>query len=316
MDTDKILVIGAGGQIGTVLVERLRTLYGTNRIFATDINEYRDNGIQKLDVMDNTCLEQFIEANEISQIYHLAAILSARGEQNPKWAWDINMGGLFHVLEAAVKYRVKKVFYPSTIAVFGKHIPLNNTPNHVPLIPATVYGISKVAGELWAEYYYQKHGLDVRSIRYPGVIGYQSLAGGGTTDYAVDIFHAEAKNEVFSCFLAPDTTLPMIYMDDCIKATIDIMQAPIENIKNRTSYNIAGMSFSPSEIAAAIQKRNPHFQIRYEPDFRQNIAASWPQSIDDREARNDWGWKPQYDLDALVDIMITEVRKRYAKLES
>lgn len=314
MGQQNILIIGAGGQIGTVLVEKLIQVFGITTVFATDLKENAEKGISALDVMDKSSLESFIEKNKIQEIYHLAAILSARGEQNPQWAWDINMGGLFNVLETAVKYKVEKVFYPSTIAVFGKHIPLENTPNHVPLVPATVYGISKVAGELWAEYYFNKYGLDVRSVRYPGVIGYQSLAGGGTTDYAVDIFHAEAKNEVFQCFLSEHTKLPMIYMEDCINATIDIMRAPIENIKIRTSYNLAGMSFSPLEIATEIQKRNPHFKIEYKPDFRQAIAATWPQSIDDSNARKDWGWKPQYDLSSMVDIMMTEVRKLYPSL--
>jgi nucleoside-diphosphate-sugar epimerase len=311
MSQQNILVIGAGGQIGTVLVEKLKEIYGDESVFATDLKENTEKGIYGLDVMDRAGLELFVEKNKIQEIYHLAAILSARGEQNPKWAWDINMGGLFNVFETAVKYKIEKVFYPSTIAVFGKHIPLQNTPNHVPLVPATVYGISKVAGELWAEYYFTKYGLDVRSVRYPGVIGYQSLAGGGTTDYAVDIFHSEAKNEVFNCFLSENTKLPMIYMEDCINATIDIMRAPKENIKIRTSYNLAGMSFSPIEIANEILKRNPDFKIEYNPDFRQAIAASWPQSIDDSEAKKDWGWKPKYDLARLVEIMLTEVRKQY-----
>lgn len=313
MSQKNILVIGAGGQIGTVLVEKLKEAYGTSSVFATDLKENTEKDVLGLDVMDKAGLEAFVEKNNIREIYHLAAILSARGEQNPQWAWEINMGGLFNVLETAVKYKVEKVFYPSTIAVFGQYIPLEDTPNHVPLVPATVYGISKVAGELWAEYYFKKHGLDVRSVRYPGVIGYQSLAGGGTTDYAVDIFHAEAKNEVFNCFLSEHTKLPMIYMEDCINATIDIMRAPKENIKIRTSYNLAGMSFSPLEIAAEIQKRNPDFKIEFKPDFRQAIAASWPQSIDDSEARKDWGWKPKYDLADLVDIMMTEVRKLYPR---
>jgi nucleoside-diphosphate-sugar epimerase len=311
MSQHNILVIGAGGQIGTVLVEKLKDIYGASSVFATDLKENTEKEISGLDVMDKAGLESFVEKNKIQEIYHLAAILSARGEQNPQWAWEINMGGLFNVLETAVKYKVEKVFYPSTIAVFGQHIPLENTPNHVPLVPATVYGISKVAGELWSEYYFTKYGLDVRSVRYPGVIGYQSLAGGGTTDYAVDIFHAEAKNEVFNCFLSEHTKLPMIYMEDCINATIDIMRAPKENIKIRTSYNLAGMSFSPIEIASEIQKKNPDFKIEYNPDFRQAIAASWPQSIDDTEARKDWGWQPKYDLAGLVDIMMTEVRKQY-----
>jgi threonine 3-dehydrogenase len=311
MSTKNILVIGAGGQIGTVLVEKLKTLFGDKNVFATDLRENKDENIIGLDVLDKPALEKCIEAHQITEIYHLAAILSAKGEQNPKWAWDVNMGGLFNVLEVAVKYKVDKVFYPSTIAVFGKYIPLENTPNQVPLVPATVYGISKVAGELWAEYYFNKYGLDVRSIRYPGVIGYQSLPGGGTTDYAVDIFHAEAKNEIYNCFLSEKTTLPMIYMDDCIKATIDIMSAPIEKISCRTSYNIAGMSFSPEEITYEIQKRNPGFKVNYSPDFRQKIAESWPQSIDDSLARADWGWKPNYNIAQLVDVMMENVRSQY-----
>lgn len=311
-----ILIIGAGGQIGTVLLERLRALYGAEKIFATDIKAQDDKGIQGLDVLDIVGLEAVIQQNKIQVIFHLAAILSAKGEQNPKRAWEINMGGLFNVLESSVKYQVERVFYPSTIAVFGQHIPLENTPNHVPLVPATVYGISKVAGELWAEYYYQKHGLDIRSIRYPGVIGYQSLPGGGTTDYAVDIFHAEAKGETFKCFLSENTTLPMIYMDDCIKATIDIMTAPKDSISCRTSYNIAGMSFSPEEIASEIQKRNPNFKIAYEPDFRQKIASSWPQSIDDSLARKDWNWTPSYDISKLVEVMMENVRLQYQKTTS
>lgn len=311
MSNKNILVIGAGGQIGTVLVKKLKSLFGDKNVIATDLRENKEENILGLDVLDKPSLEKCIEAHQITEIYHLAAILSAKGEQNPKWSWDVNMGGLFNVLEAAVKYKVEKVFYPSTIAVFGKYIPLENTPNQVPLVPATVYGISKVAGELWAEYYFNKYGLDVRSIRYPGVIGYQSLPGGGTTDYAVDIFHAEAKKETYNCFLSERTTLPMIYMDDCIKATIDIMQAPIEKISCRTSYNIAGMSFSPEEIAAEIQKRNPEFKVNYSPDFRQKIAESWPQSIDDSLARNDWGWKPSFNLAQLVEVMMENVRKQY-----
>lgn len=311
MSNKNILVIGAGGQIGTVLVEKLKSLFGDKNVIATDLRENKEENILGLDVLDKPSLEKCIEAHQITEIYHLAAILSAKGEQNPKWAWDVNMGGLFNVLEAAVKYKVEKVFYPSTIAVFGKYIPLENTPNQVPLVPATVYGISKVAGELWAEYYFNKYGLDVRSIRYPGVIGYQSLPGGGTTDYAVDIFHSEAKKETYNCFLSERTTLPMIYMDDCIKATIDIMQAPIEKISCRTSYNIAGMSFSPEEITAEIQKRNPEFKVNYSPDFRQKIAESWPQSIDDSLARNDWGWKPDFNIAQLVEVMMENVRKQY-----
>jgi threonine 3-dehydrogenase len=311
MTGKNILIIGAGGQIGTVLLAKLREEYSVDSVFATDLKANEALSIQSLDVMDKDALQNVVKSQNIKVIFHLAAILSARGEQNPKWAWDVNMGGLFNVLETSKEFGVEKVFYPSTIAVFGEEIPLTDTPNHVPLIPATVYGISKVAGELWAKYYFDKYGLDVRSVRYPGVIGYQSLPGGGTTDYAVDIFHSDAKKEVFKCFLKPETTLPMIFMDDCIRATIDLMKAPKEAIKCRTSYNIAGISFSPEEIAAEIKRQNPDFNIVYEPDFRQQIAESWPQSIDDSLARTDWNWSPKYNLQDIVRIMREEVAKLY-----
>lgn len=311
MTGKNILIIGAGGQIGTVLLEKLRQEYGHHNVLATDLNANESKGILALDVMNKEALQEMIKKQDVKVVFHLAAILSARGEQNPKWAWEVNMGGLFNVLETSKELGVEKVFYPSTIAVFGEEIPLTDTPNHVPLIPATVYGISKVAGELWAKYYFDKYGLDVRSVRYPGVIGYQSLPGGGTTDYAVDIFHSDAKKEVFKCFLKPETTLPMIYMDDCIRATIDLMKAPKESITCRTSYNIAGISFSPEEIAAEIKRQNPDFQIVYEPDFRQQIAESWPQSIDDSLAKKDWNWSPKYNLQELVSIMREEVAKLY-----
>lgn len=311
MTGKNILIIGAGGQIGTVLLQKLREEFGVDSVFATDLKANEALSIQSLDVMDKEALQAVVKSQNIKVIFHLAAILSARGEQNPKWAWDVNMGGLFNVLETSKELGVEKVFYPSTIAVFGEEIPLTDTPNHVPLIPATVYGISKVAGELWAKYYFDKYGLDVRSVRYPGVIGYQSLPGGGTTDYAVDIFHSDAKKEVFKCFLKPETTLPMIFMDDCIRATIDLMKAPKEAIKCRTSYNIAGISFSPEEIAAEIKRQNPNFEIVYEPDFRQQIAESWPQSINDSLAKKDWNWSPKYNLQDLVSIMREEVAKLY-----
>lgn len=313
MKDKNILIIGAGGQIGTVLLEKLRSLYGAEKIFATDIKENVDKQIVGLDVLDKKLLSNFIKEHNIDVIFHLAAILSAKGEQNPKRAWEINMGGLFNVLELSVEHKVTKVFYPSTIAVFGEEIPLQNTPNQVPLIPSTVYGISKVAGELWAKYFYDKYGLDVRSVRYPGVIGYQSLPGGGTTDYAVEIFHAEAKGETFQCFLSENTTLPMIYMDDCIDATINLMNAPKENITIRTSYNLAGVSFSPKELADEILKNNPNFTIIYQPDFRQQIAESWPQSIDDSLAKKDWGWSPKFGLKEMVDVMMEHVKPYYEK---
>jgi nucleoside-diphosphate-sugar epimerase len=308
---NNILIIGANGQIGTVLTQKLKEEYGDAHIFPTDLNAHIEKGIQALNVMDKEGLIQYITQHQIKEIYHLAAILSASGEKAPQKAWEINMGGLFNVLECSKDLGIQKVFFPSTIAVFGEHIPLQQTSNFVPLEPSTVYGISKVAGELWSKYYFEKYGLDVRSVRYPGVIGYQSLAGGGTTDYAVDIFHSAVKNETFHCFLDKDTTLPMIYMDDCIRATIELMKAPKENIKVRTSYNIAGMSFSPIEIFNEIKKHVPGFEIEYNPDFRQAIAASWPQSIDDTEARQDWNWTPQFNLEDMVKEMLHQVALKY-----
>ncbi|MDW3208845.1 MAG: NAD-dependent epimerase/dehydratase family protein [Reichenbachiella sp.] len=311
------LIIGAGGQLGTVLTQALRNIYGNDQVVRSDMRML-DNitgPFEVIDATDASRIEDVVKQYQIEEIYHLAAILSANGEKNPLGTWEINMKTLFNVLEVSRLNGVKKVFYPSSIAVFGSEVDQTNTPQASFLNPSTVYGISKAAGENWAQYYFQRYGLDVRSLRYPGVIGYQSLPGGGTTDYAVDIYHKAIEGENFSCFLEENTTLPMIYMDDAIRATIELMQAPKESIKTRTSYNLAGMSFSPAEIAASIQELYPDFKITYEPDFRQQIAASWPQSIDDSRAREDWGWQPAYDLKSMTADMIKNLKLQYSTAE-
>lgn len=309
MSINKILIIGANGQIGTVLTAALKSQFGTDNVIPSDIKGDPEKGVLSLDVLDATQLAKIVDEHKINEIYHLAAVLSAKGEQNPKQAWNININGLFNVLEVAKEKGIRKIFFPSTIAVFGANIPLQNTPQHVYLAPSTVYGISKVAGELWSEYYSNKYNMDIRSVRYPGVIGYQSLPGGGTTDYAVDIYHKAIAGETFECFLSENTTLPMIYMDDVIRGTIELMNAPEEKIKLRSGYNLAGMSFSPKEIYASICKEIPDFKIVYKTDFRQAIADSWPQSIDDSMARADWGWKPKFDLDGMTKDMLFHLRK-------
>ncbi|MDD7887282.1 NAD-dependent epimerase/dehydratase family protein [Flavivirga sp. 57AJ16] len=308
-----ILIIGAHGQVGRVLTESLQDKYGRESVIASDIRKDENaNGIfEVIDATDFDRIKEVVIQYKVTQIYHLAAILSAKGEENPLKTWDINIKTWLNVLEVSRICHVEKVFYPSSIAVFGNSAPRNNTPNNAYLDPTTVYGISKVDGENWAQYYHIKYGLDVRSIRYPGIIGYQSLPGGGTTDYAVDIYHKAVLNEKFICFLNEGTVLPMIFIDDAIRATIEIMEAPAEKIKVRTSYNIAGISFSPKEVASEIHKRYPDFKIDYKPDFRQNIAEGWPRSIDDSEARMDWGWKPVYDLGAITDTMIRELKSQY-----
>ncbi len=313
MSKEKILVIGANGQIGSVLTEALRDEFGSSNVIATDIRASNEhNGpFELLNVMDANAIASAVDRHDITQIYHLAAILSAKGEQNPLQTWDINMGGLFNVFEAAKEKKVAKIFYPSSIAVFGADIPRQMTPQNAVLKPTTVYGMSKSAGELWSQYYFQKYGLDIRSLRYPGVIGWQSEPGGGTTDYAVDIYHYAVRGEDYTCFLSENTALPMIYMDDAIRATLELMDADPTNIKVRTSYNLAGMSFSPVEIAAAIQKEMPSFKVSYAPDFRQKIAESWPESIDDTAARNDWGWQPKYDLESMTKDMLHQLQKKY-----
>ncbi len=312
MRKDHILIIGAGGQIGSVLTDTLREVYGTDNVVATDIRplENQAGPTSVLNALDPESIASVVKKWKINQIYHLAAILSATGEKDPMRAWDINMRSLFNVLEIARSNKLRKVYFPSSIAVFGKETVRQNTPQYGPLLPETVYGISKVAGENWLQYYWLKYGLDCRSVRYPGIIGHQSLPGGGTTDYAVDIYHSAVAGKSFNCFLAPDTTLPMLYMPDAIRGTLELMEAPASKINVRTSYNLAGMSFSPAEIAASIRKQVPGFKITYEPDFRQAIADSWPESIDDSAARLDWGWKPEFDLDKMTGDMLFHLRQK------
>lgn len=311
MRPTKILLTGAGGQIGTVLTEALREIHGPSNIIATDIRPLPDDHgpTAVLDVMDGAALHAFCEKNGVSQIYHLAAILSAKGEQMPQKAWEINMTSLFNVLETAKNQGMDRVYFPSSIAVFGLESSKQDTPQFGPLIPETVYGISKAAGENWCNYYFKKYGLDVRSLRYPGIVGWQSLPGGGTTDYAVEIYHEALKTGKYTCFLRENTRLPMLYMADAIRATIELMEADSKKINLRTGYNLAGMSFTPAEIAASIRRKIPGFSMECQPDFRQAIADSWSETIDDSAARQDWGWKPEFDLDAMTDDMIFHLKK-------
>jgi nucleoside-diphosphate-sugar epimerase len=311
MSKERLLVTGANGQIGTVLVEELQKRYGYDQVVASDIRPpSQDRAIfESVNVLDEKRMTDIIKQYEITQIYHLAAILSAKGEQNPKMAWEINMSGLFNILELAKEHQLK-VFYPSSIAVFGTESPRQDTPQYRSVHPETVYGISKVAGEYWCLYFHKKFGVDVRSVRYPGIISYQSLPGGGTTDYAVEIFHSAVKGEPYECFLKEDTRLPMMYIPDAIRATIDLMEAPEEDISVRTSYNLAGVSFTPAEIAAEIKSQIPGFSVSYKPDFRQAIAETWTETIDDSLARQDWGWQPEYDLKAMAKDMIQNLSEQ------
>ena len=311
----KILVIGAAGQIGTDLTLKLNELFGVENVIVADIREPNreivpDNVFEKLDVLDLERVKEVVNKYKITDIYHLAAMLSGKAELNPGFAWHLNMDGLFNVLNVAKDNGVSKVFWPSSIAAFGPNSRKQNTPQFDVMDPNTVYGISKVSGELWAQYYFEKYGLDVRSLRYPGLISYKAEAGGGTTDYAVEIFYDAIKKGSYTSFLDKGTTLPMMYMDDAIRATIELMEADKEKIKIRTSYNVAAISFAPEEIAAEIKKHIPGFEINYEPDFRQKIAESWPQSIDDSRARSDWGWKHEYDLAKMTEVMIKEIEKK------
>lgn len=317
MKSERILVIGANGQIGSVLVEYLRGIYGENQVIASDlkVNSERQEYFEVLDANNGKALDEIVKRHRITQIYHLAAILSARGELDPLNTWQINMQTYFNVLEVARNNGVKKIFYPSSIAVFGAHVH-GQADQFSYLDPSTVYGISKAAGENWSNYYFNRYGMDIRSLRYPGIISYQSMPGGGTTDYAVDIYHKAVKGEDFECFLKEDTTLPMIYMNDALDATVRLMEASSEKITVRTSYNLAGMSFSPREIYQSICKFIPDFQITYKPDYRQAIAESWPQEIDDSEARKDWGWRPAFSLDKMTAEMIGELKKKYEIIKS
>ncbi|MFA6262334.1 MAG: NAD-dependent epimerase/dehydratase family protein [Bacteroidia bacterium] len=306
MSTEKILIMGANGQIGLELAETCRTVYGENNVITSDIRPLENQvGIfEKLDVMDKQSMYEIMKKHQITQVYLLAALLSATAEQKPKLAWDLNMEGLFHVLDAAKEGIIKKVYWPSSIAVFGPTTPRDHTPQYTVMEPNTIYGISKQAGERFCEYYHQKFGVDVRSIRYPGLIGYKSAPGGGTTDYAVHIYHEALKNKTYTSFLSEHTELPMMFMPDAIRATLELMEAPAEKVRIRSSYNVAGISFDPKGIAASIQKFIPDFTIQYNPDFRQAIADSWPRSINDAEARAHWGWKPRFDLDAMTKEML------------
>ncbi|MHA7831672.1 MAG: NAD-dependent epimerase/dehydratase family protein [Flagellimonas sp.] len=316
MTSTKILVTGAAGQLGKVLCEELVKRYGSCNIIATDLNVEGALGIKEvLDVTDTNKLEALVSKYRINEIYHLAAVLSAKGEAKPLQTWDVNLAGWLNVLEVSRKYGVKKIFFPSSIAVFGPSINKVNTPQESFLDPSTVYGISKASCELWSNYYHLKYGLDIRSIRYPGVIGYQSMPGGGTTDYAVDIYHKALNNEHFSCYLSKDTRLPMIYMSDAIRATLELMDAPKEHISIRTSYNIHGTTFSPKELFDCIKHSFPDFTISYDPDFRQDIADSWPSSINAGRAISDWGWKPEFDLERITKDMFQHLTALSVKNE-
>lgn len=310
MSTEKILIIGSNGQIGLELAATLRINYGTDNVVCSDLKalDNQEGPFELLDVLDKDRFHEIVKKHGITQVYLLAALLSATAEKNPKFAWDLNMNGLFHILDAAKEGLIKKVYWPSSIAVFGPSTPRVNTPQYTVMEPNTIYGISKQAGERFCEYYHQKYGVDVRSIRYPGLIGWKSAPGGGTTDYAVHIYHEAIKNGAYTSFLAAGTTLPMMYMDDAIRATIELMEAPAEKVKIRSSYNVAGMSFDPEEIAASIRKHIPNFTLSYNPDFRQAIADSWPQSINDAEAREHWNWKPEFDLDKMTDVMLSNLK--------
>jgi threonine 3-dehydrogenase len=311
MSKPKILITGANGQIGRVLTEELRKLHGQDAVLATDIAKLpvTVEPFEFLDILNHQRLTEIVEDHKITQIYHLAAILSANGEWNPIKTWNINLNGLLSILELAREKKLDKVFFPSTIAVFGNTTPRQNTPQDVPLLPTTVYGMSKATGELWCNYFHQRYGVDVRSLRYPGIIGWQSLPAGGTTDYAVEIFHEALKNGKYECFLSEHTRLPMMYMDDAIKATIDLMEADADKIKIRYAYNLAAMSFTPAEIADEIRKHIPDFKITYKPDFRQDIAKTWSETIDDTNARVDWDWKPGFDLSGMTDDMLMHLRE-------
>jgi len=314
--SEKILVIGSSGQIGTELVMELRKMYGEQNVIASDIRNsstqvMRSGPFEKLDVMDEKLLRKVVKKYQVTQIYLLAALLSATAEQNIKLGWKLNMRSHSHVLDIARDGLVKKIFWPSSIAVFGPSTPKHNTAQNTIMDPGTVYGITKLAGERWNEYYYNKFGVDVRSIRFPGLIGWKSEPGGGTTDYAVDIFHKAITEGKYECFLSEDTELPMMYMPDAIRATIKLMETPSEKIKIRSSYNLSGINFTPGQISREIKKYISKFCISYKLDFRQKIADSWPSSINDSDARNDWGWAPEYNLEKMTKDMVINLQKQY-----
>ncbi len=317
---DRVLVIGACGQIGTELVVNLRQIYGDNHVIASDIRPAEHSALKSgpfelLDIMDEHSLFEIVKKYQISHIYLLAALLSAKAEENIELAWRLNMRSLSHVLDLAKEKHIKQVFFPSSIAVFGPNTPKEMTPQCTIMEPNTVYGISKLSGERWCEYYHQKFGVDVRGIRYPGLIGWQSTPGGGTTDYAVHIFHQALNSGSYTCFLNPDTVLPMMHMSDAIRATLEIMHAPAHQIKIRSSYNVAGISFSPQQLAQEIKRHLPHFDMHYQSDFRQAIADSWPHSIDDSVAKTDWNWKSSFNLQELTSDMLTNISNTSTKSE-
>jgi nucleoside-diphosphate-sugar epimerase len=312
---ERILVIGCSGQIGSELTLALRKMYGDKNVFATDIKQPAADILESgpfniLDVLDYNNLLHFAVRFKITQVYNLAAVLSGNAEKIPQQAWDINMRALMNTLELARDAELKKIFWPSSIAVFGPTTPRHNTPQLTVMEPNTVYGISKLAGERWGEYYHKRYGVDIRSLRYPGLISFKTEAGGGTTDYAVEIYYEAIRQNKYTCFLREDTALPMMFMDDAINATIQLMEADADKLSLRSSYNVGGMSFTPTDVAAAIRKHQPDFSISYEPDFRQAIADSWPASIDDSVARRDWGLSDQFNLDSMTDLMLREIRTK------
>ena len=314
--SSKILIIGAGGQIGSELTTKLREIYGQSNVIASDINtrnlELVNSGpFEIIDAKNFNAIKDCCKNYEIDTVFLMAALLSATGEKYPMEAWDLNMNSLFHVLNLAKGGTIKKVYWPSSIAVFGPTTPKEFTPQHTICEPTTVYGITKQVGERWCEYYHNKYGIDVRSLRYPGIISHKTMPGGGTTDYAVEIYHEAIKHGKYECFLSENTSLPMMFMDDAIKATIDLMQASAEDLTIRSSYNLSAISFTPKNIYESIKSRIPEFEITYQPDFRQAIANSWPSSIDDTIARHDWSWQHSFDLDAMTDTMLNELKKKY-----
>lgn len=312
----KILIIGAGGQIGSELTFKLRKIYGTESVVASDINrqnsEIANSGLFEIvDAENFDSVKQCVDKHSVDTIYLMAAMLSATGEKYPMKAWNLNMNSLFHVLNLAKEGIIKKIFWPSSIAVFGKTTPATNTPQHTSMEPSTVYGITKQVGERWCEYYHNNYGVDVRSLRYPGIISWKTKPGGGTTDYAADIFHHAILEKKYECFLSAETELPMMFMDDAISAMVKLMQTNSDNIKVRSSYNVSAINFTPSEISEKIKKHIPDFEIFYKPDFRQLIADSWPKSIDDSAARADWNWSHKFDLDKITSEMLFQLQEKY-----
>ncbi|MFC0603308.1 NAD-dependent epimerase/dehydratase family protein [Winogradskyella pulchriflava] len=314
--SSKILIIGACGQIGTELTAKLREIHGVDNVIASDINTRKldlvnSGPFEIIDAKNFNAIKDCCKNHNIDTVYLMAALLSATGEKYPMEAWDLNMNSLFHVLNLAKGGNIKKIFWPSSIAVFGPTTPRENTPQHTICEPTTVYGITKQVGERWCEYYNNKYGVDVRSIRYPGIISHKAMPGGGTTDYAVEIYHEAIKNGSYECFLSENTSLPMMFMEDAIKATINLMEAPSEQLTIRSAYNLSAISFTPKDIFESIKNHLPDFEITYNPDFRQAIADSWPSSIDDSVARKDWNWKESFNLEAMTTVMLKELKKKY-----